>query len=708
MKRAGNESLLRVLTVTVGIVLALLLLENFLPSSMADIHPLPRLFNLVMIIVLTLSLVSLRLIRRKQSIGSLVDMTKEMSEMQREMDKSAWRYKCLLEGAGNAIFVFNVENGVLEEVNRKATELLGYTREEMMAMNGKDIIAEEEHDNFSSLVMRLLRRGRVRSDGLKFKRKNGGHFFGEIDARLIDLGDTRVVHVIVRDITFKRRAEREIRQRNQELSILMNFMARVNQSLELHTVLDVTLRETIEVLGADGGLIHLMGEGGEHLTLAATHQISGSLKTGMQKCSFSAGTPCFIVETSHSHSIDKLDESPCSIGTLAAAEGWLSSAAAPLLAQNRLIGIMHILSRTKRRFSDEEMTLFSTIGSQIGIVIEHARLFEELNLKTEELLRSYRLLEKSSHQLAISQRKLNKNLVLFEHANHELGRLDTMKNHFLGMISHEFRTPLTGIMSGTEFLLHSLEGISEDERQILHMIYNGGTRLNEIISDLLRVVRLESRTVAVNRTVLHMQDIMELMQEQFEPMLRERCQRFRFLGLDDLPYFNGDRGYLEEVFIKLLENAIKFSRDGDEIVIAGTVADRNTLQHKEEILLSFNRVFVEQMGESCYLQVEIRDSGIGIETVESVKIFEKFYEVGEIRHHSTGKHKFQGKGAGLGLAIVKGMVEAHGGMVWVESPSCSGRGSSFFILLPLEEGLKQPAFPFMQAESSVSEELLIP
>jgi signal transduction histidine kinase len=94
--------------------------------------------------------------------------------------------------------------------------------------------------------------------------------------------------------------------------------------------------------------------------------------------------------------------------------------------------------------------------------------------------------------------------------------------------------------------------------------------------------------------------------------------------------------------------------------------------------------------------VEVRDNGVGIAHEERLKIFETFYEIGDIRHHSSGKGKFQGKGAGLGLAIVKGMIEAHGGMVWVESPSDCG--SSFFLLIPLEEGSCQPSFPFMQQE----------
>jgi signal transduction histidine kinase len=569
----------------------------------------------------------------------------------------------------------------------------------MGALRGKDLVPEEEQEKFTSLVLRVRRRGRIRLEGITFKRKNGDRFLGEIEARLIDLGHEKVVHAIVRDITLKRRAEREVRQRNRELSILNNLIARANENLELKTVLDLALRETSEVFGAEGGVIHLLDPERVNLVLAATHAISPQLKPEIERCSFGPETQCRIVATQHCHTVEDFAKTPCSLGLLAARDGWRSSVAAPLLAKNRLIGIMHIMTRRERQFTPDDMKFFTTICTQIGIVIEHARLFEELNWKTEELLRSHRLLEKSSHQLSLSQNRLRKNLALVERANLELERLDRMKNNFLGMISHEFKTPLTGIMSSAEFLLANLDNVNDEERRLLAMILRGGVRLNEIVTDLLKVARLEAKTFPVTKTVLRLKEVLDLVQEQIEPLRKERDQRIVCEDMEPLPYFSGDREYLEEVFARLLENAVKFSQDGGEIRVSARVSDRRSLEGKREVLSRFNGAFYEQMGDNCYLEVEVRDSGVGIDVDEQLKIFEKFYEVGEICHHTSGKHKFQGKGAGLGLTIVKGMVEAHGGMVWVESQAhdpAAEPGSSFFVLLPLEENMRQPAFSFMQ------------
>jgi signal transduction histidine kinase len=387
------------------------------------------------------------------------------------------------------------------------------------------------------------------------------------------------------------------------------------------------------------------------------------------------------------------------VAAIAREGGWRSTAGIPLFAGRRLIGIMHILTHAEREYTPDDINFFTTMGNQIGVVIEHARLFEELNWKNEELLRSHRLLEKNSHLLALSQNRLKNNLALVEQANVELERLDRMKNQFIGMMSHEFRTPLTSILSGAEFLLvNRATAGAEDQRRVLQMIHAGGARLNEIVMDLLKVARLEANTPSAAKTTLRLAEILELLHEQFAPVLHKRGQRVILQGMESLPSFNGDREYLEEIFTRLLENAVKFTPDAGEICITARVTDRAMLEEKEALICRFNQRFYEQMGCKCYLQVEVRDSGIGIDTDEQLKIFDKFYEIGDIRHHSTGKHKFQGKGTGLGLAIVKGMIEAHGGMVWVESPATEGPGSAFSLLLPLEVGSSQAVFPFMQGE----------
>jgi signal transduction histidine kinase len=529
-----------------------------------------------------------------------------------------------------------------------------------------------------------------------------------VSARLIDLGDEQVVQAIVRDVTSKKHAEQDIRDHNRKLAILNSIIVRVNEFQHLPVVLDVALRETMELFGANGGSIHIQEEKG--LVLVAQSNFPGPFILRSGGNDPDRGHSCRMATTRQCISLLQGTASGCEMAAYVLRNGWQSIAGIPLFAGKRLTGVMHILSHSKRRFLADDVSFFTTMGSQLGIGLEHARMFEELNGKSEELLRSHRLLEKNSLQLEISQKRLESNLSLVEKANLDLERLDIMKNHFIGMISHEFKTPLTSILSGTEFLLanHATTG-DGDLRKLLEIINQSGVRLNEIVTNLLKVVKLESNTPSVTKAIILLNDILDQVQEQLVPVLRERRQRIVLKGVETTPFFPGDREYLVEIFTQLLENAVKFTPDGGEICITAHVTDRISLLEKEKELCRFNQRFYEQMGSKCYMQVEVKDSGIGIDFDEQLKIFDKFYEIGDIRHHSTGRHKFLGKGTGLGLAIVKGMVEAHGGMVWVESDT-SGilemSGSSFFLLLPMEEDAGQVPFPFMHTEGVHSRDTL--
>jgi len=660
--------------------LALIIACELLLSLAQQLTPLPAWLHIAAITLLASALLAYSAASRRRESRVLSGLRLEISEMQQEVATAARRYKSLLEGAGNAIFVFNAETGNLEEVNRMGMELLGFSQEELSCMLGRDLLHTSEQVKFRSLVFQLKRRGRADSEGLRFQRKDGTLFYGEINATLIDLGGEQVVHCILRDMTQKRRTRKVIWQRSRELSILNNILTGMNEDPKLACVQQEALTEIMELFQAGGGTIHLIGEGAAPPELCVSRQVSPQLEK--LTSAFIAAGPKQFREVRVQAGQDGE-----SLAAGAAAEGWGSLTSIPITARDHLIGVMHLMHLSLHRYSEEELRFLASVGKQLGSVIEKTRLFSELNWKSDELLRSHRLLEKASHNLSVSEIKLKQNLALVEQANLELNRLDRMKNQFLGMVSHEFNTPLTSIISGAEHLLQQRAAAGTDGGQVLEMVRDGGLRLKELVADLLKLIRLEARGGELETSAVHLKKFLESMQEQLKPQLESRRQTVRLTGLDSLPFFDGDRKYLERVFGELLLNAIKFSPEGGEIEVTGRVVDRSALWERRETLDLFNADFLKRCGNRCYLEVEVRDYGIGIPAEEQQGIFEIFYEVGEIRHHSSGKSRFQGKGAGLGLAIVKGMVEAHGGMVWVESTA----GSSFFLVLPLEQESNQPA-----------------
>ncbi|UFS71832.1 ATP-binding protein [Geomonas sp. RF6] len=595
-----------------------------------------------------------------------------LTEIEQEAARCTRRYHGILEGAGNALFIFNAENGLLEESNGAAQELLGFTREEMSALQGKEFFPAGEQEKFRSLVYRLKRRGSADPVDLVFQRKDGSRFLGEVEARLLELGSERLVAGIVRDISEKRRAEGELQQRNRELSILNALLATINEGKPLPEVMEETLTKLMEHVGAEGGAVHLIEEDGApaptvsrqvspHLTV----DLAGCIGRGMERCG--SINSCGAAETES-----------CRLAPAAASEGWGRLFAVPLATRSRLIGVMHLLHRQWHPYSEEEIRFLTTVGQQMGNALEQARLFAELDWKSAQLMRSHRLLETSSRSLAASEIKLKQNLALVEQANADLKRVSAMKNQFLGLVSHEFNTPLTSIIAGTDHLLQ--QGCAEEDEAVLRMVRDGGLRLKDLVGDLLNLIKLEAKEGVMVAEPVHLKGELELVREQLAPALAARNQSLILCGLENLPSFVGDWKNLERVFGELLENAMKFTPDGGEIRVSGRVVDGKSLAERRETLERFNEGFLARCGNRCYLEVEVRDNGIGIPPQEQQRVFQIFYEIGDVRHHSSGK------GAGLGLAIVKGMVEAHGGMVWVESD----KGSSFFLLLPLEQELSQP------------------
>ena len=659
--------------------LSLLIICEVLLFRLQRLVPLPVWLHLSAVILIAAATVALSAVLGKRDRCVLDGLRREVAGLQHDLALAADRYRGLLEGAGNAILVLNAENGALEDANLAGAELLGYGREELARMPGRGLLHPAEFPKFDAFLQQLKATGSADLDGVQIVKKDGSLFLGEIDARLIDLGDRQLLHCILRDITDKRRTEQEIWQRNRELSILNNILTGMNRAPRSEGVQEGTLMEVMELFRAGGGTVHLTGTDGAAPQLRVSVRVSNQVAGLISELISRGPGECREVRVLEPEAGDGLLMS-------AAADGWHSITSIPLVAQGQLTGVLHLMHATPHGYTREELRFLASLGKQLGNVVEESRLFAELSWKTEELLRSHRLLEKTSHNLSVSEIKLKRNLALVEQAHLDLSRLDRMKTQFLGMVSHEFNTPLTSIISGADYLLQ--QGWGEREGgEVLLMVRDGGLRLKELVADLLKLIRLEARGAELQTSAIHLKRFMESLKQQLKPQLKKRKQTVRLTGLDELLFFDGDHSYLQRLFGELLLNAIKFSPEGSEIEVTGRVVDKKELWERRETLDRFNPSFLKRCGDRCYLEVEVRDHGIGVPAEEQQGIFEIFYEVGEIRHHSSGASRQQGKGAGLGLAIVKGMVEAHGGMVWVESAA----GSSFFLVLPLEQEASQAA-----------------
>ena len=282
-----------------------------------------------------------------------------------------------------------------------------------------------------------------------------------------------------------------------------------------------------------------------------------------------------------------------------------------------------------------------------------------------------------------------------ERAARELERLNQMKNSFLGLASHELKTPLTIIMGYVELLLNEMSARLDDgTREMLRLIGRASERLAEIVRDMVDVSMLDNRTLELVSQELDINMVVRRAIDQAQESISHRRQKLHLDLADNLPPVRCDQERMVQAIGNVLGNAIKFTPDFGLIRVCTRLVMRPPLTDR------FSGTSGTGGGAAShelypYVEIAVIDSGIGIAREEQETIFDKFYEVGELGEHSSGKVAFKGRGAGLGLTIVRGVVSIHGGTVWVESPGYDPErfpGSTFFILLPTVN-VPAPAVP---------------
>lgn len=256
-----------------------------------------------------------------------------------------------------------------------------------------------------------------------------------------------------------------------------------------------------------------------------------------------------------------------------------------------------------------------------------------------------------------------------EGANKRLRELDRLKSDFIIMVSHELRTPLT-LISGYAHLLDEQIKQTKEETMPAAMVSGvaegltlGVGRMREVVNEIIKVARIASGTLDLALGPVRLSVLVEDLRQDYEETLKKRNLNLQIGDLDRLPIIEGDGIQIKSALENVLGNAIKYTPDNGSIFVVG-----------------------RSVGDA--VDIIIRDTGIGIPANEHRRIFDQFYTLGAIEHHSTSKSAFQGGGLGLGLAIAKGIIEAHNGRIWVESEKRDMEtlpGSTFHILLPTSQ-----------------------
>jgi len=317
-------------------------------------------------------------------------------------------------------------------------------------------------------------------------------------------------------------------------------------------------------------------------------------------------------------------------------ESWLG---VPMIARDRVIGVISVESYKKHSFKQDDVILVTAIANQAAVAIENAQLYKDLEGLT----------------YALEQRVMERTNELRE-ANLRLMAADRSKNQFLANMSHELRTPLNSIIGFSSVLLENTRSVIPARlHKFLENIHAAGNHLLELINDILDLSKIEAGKMELRADHFDLHETVAAVERVMRGFASEAKVNIFTIVDDDVPKVCLDEGRLKQILFNLLSNAVKFSPQGGPVV--------------HSVPKSSSPIGVDAV------RIDVTDEGIGIPPDELQRIFDEFYQTEHGRRSRKG-------GTGLGLSLTRNFVELHHGTIDVKSSP--GRGSCFTLYLPID------------------------
>lgn len=323
----------------------------------------------------------------------------------------------------------------------------------------------------------------------------------------------------------------------------------------------------------------------------------------------------------------------------------------PIVTDGLPIGILAIGSKSSGEpFRAAELQTLQTLAGQTVGALTNARLFDDMKKLNAEI------------------RSLNEDL---RYSNERLQYMDQVKTDFITIASHELRTPLTQIRGYADILDAINEGgmlTKKETDRLLENIIKAADQLETVITAMLDVSQIDVDAMSLNLAETSLDTVFRIAIQPLVKAMQERNLKLSVQGIRNLPMITADFQRLVQAASNLISNAIKYTPDGGKISINGSI-------------------LADEKGENKEIELVFSDTGVGVDPRDHELIFEKFFRASDPKLHSTGDTKFMGAGPGLGLSIVKGIVEAHGGRIWVESDGYDPTkcpGSHFHVVIPMQ------------------------
>mgnify|MGYP005840282023 CR=1 FL=1 len=532
------------------------------------------------------------------------------------------------DGSGDLEYTLSIGSFAPDSASRRVRAGEGILGE--VASSGRVLYINEEDNDPRLLAIRLSDGTPARSllaaplvtqkriIGVVLILNRVGEGFGKDDADLVTTFAGQAA-VAIENARLFQLTDQQLRDRLEELETLERIDAEMNRSLDLEAVAEIALRYAVSETEATAGVIGLVDAEAQHLDVVAS---VGYTPQDLENGATLERWPLdrgIASRALRTHRAELVTDVAADPLFVPSLRDARAQITVPMLSGSDVIAMLILESNQDGRLHLADMPFVQRLAEHASIAIANAQLYAQLS------------------------------------------RANQSKSEFVSFVAHELKNPLTSIKGYADVLVTgAVGGLSEMQRNFISTIRTNAERMNTLVSDLNDVTKLQTNNLTIQPEVVNVRDLLD---ETLRPLQKQIEDKGQSIGIDleeSVPDILVDRNRLIQVLTNLLSNAHKYSPPDTQVVVRTRVQPprRDAKGHTTRMML----------------HIAVQDEGIGMEEDDLKRLFTPYFR----SENPTAREQ---PGTGLGLTITRGIIEAHGGEIWVESEF--GKGTTFHFTVPV-------------------------